>query len=49
MINAQLDLQQKTIESSSRTRPDIEIDAHCHCFNGRDMPVFGFFVHLILE
>jgi predicted TIM-barrel fold metal-dependent hydrolase len=28
---------------------DLEIDAHCHIFNGIDIPVFGFFEKVILE
>jgi predicted TIM-barrel fold metal-dependent hydrolase len=27
----------------------LEIDAHCHIFNGVDIPVFGFFEKVILE
>jgi hypothetical protein len=34
---------------NSTTPPEIEIDVNCHCFNGRDMPIFGFFEHLIEE
>jgi predicted TIM-barrel fold metal-dependent hydrolase len=27
----------------------LEIDAHCHAFNGRDMPVYGFLRSVVLE
>src|SRR5262249_51352731 len=36
--------------ADSALRPfDLEIDAHCHIFNGVDIPVFGFFEKVILE
>lgn len=41
--------QMGALASHSHVPPEIEVDAHCHCFNGRDMPIVGFFEHLIIE
>jgi predicted TIM-barrel fold metal-dependent hydrolase len=50
MPTAEQHLQQMdTFASNSNAPPEIEIDAHCHCFNGRDMPIVGFLEHLISE
>jgi len=29
--------------------PTVRIDAHCHLFNGRDLPIFGLLLYTILQ
>jgi predicted TIM-barrel fold metal-dependent hydrolase len=41
--------EQHLEQISPHASPEIEIDVHCHCFNGRDMPIVGYFEHLIIE